>query len=161
MLGQRPRGQAVVWLLLAVFLAIVSCSWLLLTIIIGYCWLLWLLLAVVGHCWWQFVKQSCAKKKQQQEETRYPDREDQTGSKELDTLNRQAVVYPVLTHDFNDFINLIQGSPLYPFFSPTQYWGFKRWKKRGGERWKKKRTLKVDKDQLQCYGRSLGKGRVQ
>jgi hypothetical protein len=41
--------------------------------------------------WLLFVRQSCAKK-QQQEEIRYPDSEEQTCPKELNALNQQEGV---------------------------------------------------------------------
>ena len=72
-------------------------------------WLVGWLLLVVSCCWSWFVKLSCAKKKQQQGESRYPDDDSQTRS----AGSSPMIMLPFPTPDF------IQGSlsfPLYPFF---------------------------------------------
>ena len=49
-------------------------------------------LVAVGLCQLWFFKQSCAKVKEEEEEIRYPDSEDQTCPKELNTSDQQEVV---------------------------------------------------------------------
>ena len=69
------------------------------------CWLEHSRLFAVGCCWLWFVKRSCTKKKQQQEEIRYPGGENQT--------------CPKMPSSAESSLTVTRPFPFYPFLSPV------------------------------------------